>query len=150
MSKPVLALTAAALFAASLTALPNIASATPVADALAIKNAAPTDIEAARWGGGWGGRGWGGRGWGWGVGAGLLGGAIIGGALAAPYYYGYGPYYPPAYYGPGPYGPQPAYGAPAYGGPPGDAAAYCMRRYHSYDPSTGTFLGNDGARHPCP
>ncbi|ABE64521.1 hypothetical protein Nham_3811 [Nitrobacter hamburgensis X14] len=27
--------------------------------------------------------------------------------------------------------------------------AACGRRYRSYDPSSGTFLGNDGARHPC-
>lgn len=103
---------------------------------------------------------WRGRGWGWGVGAGLLGGAIIGGALAAPYYYGGpgpyygygpGPYYPA--YGPGPYGP--GYGpgpyGPGYAGPrPGDAVAYCLQRYRSYDPRSGTFLGNDGYRHPCP
>jgi hypothetical protein len=28
--------------------------------------------------------------------------------------------------------------------------AYCMQRYRSYDPDSGTFLGNDGLRHPCP
>ena len=89
---------------------------------------------------------WRGRGWGWGPGpffGGLAAGAIIGGALAAPYYYG--PYYGPAYYPPPGYAP-----APAYGPPPGDAVAYCMRRYRSYDPNSGTFLGNDGYRHPCP
>jgi hypothetical protein len=132
-------LTAAALVAASLASLPNIASATPVADALAIKNAAPTDIEAVRWG------------WGWGFGAGFLGGAVLGGALARPYYY-----YPPAYYyGYPAYYPAPAYAPPppAYydpGPPAGDAYAYCAHRYRSYDPATGTFLGNDGLRHPCP
>ena len=26
---------------------------------------------------------------------------------------------------------------------------HCGRRYRSYDPSSGTFLGKDGARHPC-
>jgi len=25
-----------------------------------------------------------------------------------------------------------------------------MQRYRSYDPNSGTFLGNDGNRHPCP
>jgi BA14K-like protein len=25
----------------------------------------------------------------------------------------------------------------------------CAQRYHSYDPSSGTFLGNDGRRHAC-
>ena len=31
-----------------------------------------------------------------------------------------------------------------------DAVAYCTQRYRSYDPSSGTYLGNDGQRHPCP
>src|SRR5450756_1613224 len=71
-------LAAAALFAMSMVPFANNASAMP-ADALALKNAAPTDIETVRW------RGRGGRGWGPGIAAGLLGGAIIGGLLAAPY-----------------------------------------------------------------
>lgn len=136
MSKRMLSPSVAAMVVAGVAAGANIASAMPVADALAIKNAAPAGVEAVRWGG----RGWGRRGVGLGLGAGLLGGAIIGGALAAPYYYG-APYYPPAYYGPG------YYPAPAYGG---DGAAYCARRYRSYDPASGTFLGLDGVRHSCP
>jgi BA14K-like protein len=28
-------------------------------------------------------------------------------------------------------------------------SANCARRYRSYDPASGTFVGNDGARHPC-
>src|SRR5215831_14860561 len=124
----------AAIVAASFAAVSNVASATPFADPLAIKNASGTDIETV-----WG------RGFGWGFGAGLLGGAIIGGALAAPYYhpyyYGAPYYYPPAAYGPG------YYPAPGYGG---DTAGYCASRYRSYDPTTGTFLGYDGLRHPCP
>ena len=90
----------------------------------------------------WRGRGWGGRGWGWGgVGAGIAAGALIGGAIAAnsyPYGYGYGPGYYPA----------PGYVvAPA---PGGDAVAYCMQRYRSYDPRSGTYLNYDGNRYPCP
>jgi len=27
--------------------------------------------------------------------------------------------------------------------------SYCARRYRSYDPASGTFLGNDGVRHRC-
>ena len=44
------------------------------------------------------------------------------------------------------------YGPPrvAYGPPPGDAVAYCMQQYRSYDPRSGTYLGYDGFRHPCP
>ena len=83
-----------------------------------------------------------GRGWGWGA-AGFGTGLLLGGALASPYYYR--PYYygPPAYYAP-----PPAYYSPSpYAG---DAVAYCSRRYRSYDPASGTFLGYDGVRHPCP
>jgi hypothetical protein len=65
----------------------------------------------------------------------VLGGAIIGGMLANPYYYGPGPYYP----------------APGYVVPlPGNAVAYCLQRFKSYDPGSGTYLGYDGYRHPCP
>lgn len=27
---------------------------------------------------------------------------------------------------------------------------YCSQRYKSYDPSSGTYMGYDGVRHPCP
>ena len=137
MFKIVLTATAIALLAASV--LP--AAAAPVRDPLALTKAAPQLTDQVRWrgGGGWGWRGGGWRGgWGWGPAAGFATGALIGGALARPYYgypygYGYGYGYP-AYYGYG-YPPQ-AYAAPGYGG---DAVAYCMRRYRSYDPRTGTF-----------
>jgi hypothetical protein len=52
---------------------------------------------------------------------GLATGAIIGGAIAQ------------------------SQAAPAYGG-----NAYCAQRYRSYDPASGTYLGYDGLRHPCP
>ena len=44
---------------------------------------------------------------------------------------------------------------PVYAPPPpqpvaNDAVAYCMQRYRSYDPRTGTFMGFDGIRRPCP
>lgn len=32
----------------------------------------------------------------------------------------------------------------------GDAEAYCSQRFRSYDPRSGTYLGNDGDRHSCP
>ena len=47
-------------------------------------------------------------------------------------------------------------GGPAYAAPPpprpvaSDAVAYCMQRYRSYDPASGTYMGNDGIRRPCP
>ncbi|SRR5579871_729313 len=28
--------------------------------------------------------------------------------------------------------------------------SYCAQRYRSYDPASGTFMGYDGRRHPCP
>ena len=123
------------------------ASATPATHALALKSAAAGTIETVRWGG----RGWGGRGWGWGLG-GFAAGAIIGGALASPYYYG--GYYPYAYYPayPAPYPPPGYYGGPAgyVGSGGGGDVAYCQQRFKSYDPASGTYLGFDGARHPCP
>jgi hypothetical protein len=125
------------LIALSIATLPGVASSTPKIDGLAIKRAVPTDIEMVR------------GGYGWGVGAGFLGGALLGGALAAPYYYQPGPYYPGPYYYPRAYYyPEPGY----YGGGPrsGDPTAYCLQRFRSYDPRSGTYLGYDGFRHPCP
>jgi BA14K-like protein len=55
-------------------------------------------------------------------------------------YYGYDN----GYYDDGDYG-----AAYAYEGGD-DGVAYCMQRYRSYDPGSGTFLGYDGFRHPCP
>jgi hypothetical protein len=79
------------------------------------------------------------RGGGAAVGAGIVAGALLGAGIAASRpYYGPGPYYAPGYY----YAPPPV----AYG----DPVAYCMRRYRSYDPGSGTYLGYDGYRHPCP
>jgi BA14K-like protein len=139
-------LAAAAVLATGVASYAGGAAALPIADAPALKNAAPAQVEAVRWYG---------RGWGWGAPlAGFAAGAIIGGAIAggAPYYYGPGPYYygPPAYYGPG-YAPPPGYyGAPAAAPAGGNAAAYCAQRFKSYDPASGTYLGFDGQRHPCP
>jgi hypothetical protein len=72
---------------------------------------------------------------------------VIGGAIASSAY-------GPGYYGPGYY--DGGYGyyddsAPVVveAAPDGDAS-YCAQRYKSYDPSSGTFLGYDGLRHPCP
>jgi hypothetical protein len=46
--------------------------------------------------------------------------------------------------------PPPPPPAVAYGPPPDDAVAWCMQRYRSYDPRSGTFMGLDGIRRPCP
>ncbi|MDF2972009.1 MAG: hypothetical protein K0R61_2459 [Microvirga sp.] len=59
---------------------------------------------------------------------GLAAGALIGGAIAS----------------------QQAQAVPVPVAPADDAVAYCMQRFRSYDPSSGTYLGFDGMRHPCP
>jgi hypothetical protein len=70
---------------------------------------------------------------------------VIGGALASSSYGYYGPSY--GYYDDGYYDD----GAVAVAPPAGDdSVAYCMQRYKSYDPASGTYLGYDGRRHPCP
>jgi hypothetical protein len=103
--------------------------------------------------GGWRGYGWRGGYRGAAIGAGIAG-LAIGGAIAsqaAPYYYG-GGYYPGYYYGPAPgyyYGTAPGY---SYSGGTAvaDSDAYCRRHYRSYDPTSRTYLNNDGRRYPCP
>jgi len=139
-------LSATFLIATSLASVSSLAMAAPVTNGSAIRNATPSTVETVRWG--------------WGApAAAFVAGGLIGGALAAPYYspyyYGYGPYYgaPYAYY-PGPYYPgpyaaaPPAPAAPAYSSE--SSEDYCAQRFRSYDPSTGTYLGYDGQRHPCP
>jgi len=77
---------------------------------------------------------------------GLAAGAIIGGVIASPgygYYYGGPAYYDDQYYDDGA-----VVVAPAPAGD--DAVAYCMQTYRSYDLQSGTYLGYDGSRHPCP
>ena len=131
---------AAALLAISGASFANIALAMPVAKAVASEPMNLAATQTVQWrGGGWRGGGW--RGGGWGFGPGFVGGAIAGGLLAAPYY-SPGPYY--SY--PGAYYPAPGYDGP----PPRNAVAYCLRRFKSYDPRSGTYLGYDGFRHPCP
>jgi len=119
-----------AFLASSLIAASSVAGAAPIGQPRALAQAAPTATQMVYWRGGWG--------WGAPIAGGLLAGAIIGGALAAA---PYGPGYYPGYYYPPPV---------AYGPPPGDGVAYCMQRFKSYDPNSGTYLGYDGARHPCP
>ncbi|WP_035703844.1 BA14K family protein, partial [Bradyrhizobium genomosp. I (2014)] len=58
---------------------------------------------------------------------------------------GYGYYDDPYYYG---YYDEPTVAVVQDGG--GDSAAYCAQRFKSYDPASGTYLGYDGQRHPCP
>jgi BA14K-like protein len=88
---------------------------------------------------------------------GAVAGAVIGGAIASQGYYGNQGYYggPGYYYGDAP---APAYydnqyyddSATVAAAPEGDDVAYCIQRFRSYDPQSGTYLGNDGYRHACP
>jgi len=66
--------------------------------------------------------------------------------------FGFGPgYYDYGYYDYGyPYYDDYAYGDDYVAVGPGGDAASCAQRFRSYDPSTGTYLGYDGIRHPCP
>ena len=134
MSKSIGVFASAALLASVTAGVMAPATAAPIGQPAAMARPTSNLMEQVYWRG---------RGWGWGGGAfvgGLAAGALIGGAIAAPYYYG-----SPYYYGPR-YAPVPAYAPP----PEDDGVAYCMQRYRSYDPNTGTFLGNDGRRHSCP
>ena len=106
------------------------------------------------------------RGDGFAVGA-AAAGVATGAAIAAG---GYDPYYGDNYaYDSGYYGDSYAYDtgttfaagiplvafdqpAPVVEGPVavGGDASYCAQRYRSWDPASGTYLGFDGLRHPCP
>jgi hypothetical protein len=159
MNLPTKAL-AVALLAATSSWGAGAAGAAPLGStSLTLQDASTPAVQTVAWRGGFGRGGWGGgwrggHGGGWGgPAAGLAAGAIIGGAVAAsqpwygydysPGYYGYG--YDPGYYS---YGYAPGgYAAPA---PGGDDVAYCEQRFRSYDPASGTYLGFDGLRHPCP
>jgi hypothetical protein len=86
---------------------------------------------------------------------GAVAGAIVGGAIASQGYYGQGYYGGPGYYAQAPGYYDDSYAedgvvavAPAPGGD--DSVGYCMQTYRSYDARSGTYLGNDGFRHPCP
>ncbi|MGB8401853.1 BA14K family protein [Bradyrhizobium sp.] len=107
--------------------------AAPMTSPLMLRNAVVPSVETVRYR-----HRHGGAAVGLGIAGALIGGAIIG-ATQQPYgYYGY----PSGYYGP-------AYVVPApYIG--GDAVAYCVQRFRSYDPYSGTYVGYDGLRHPCP
>ncbi|GLR88216.1 BA14K family protein [Bradyrhizobium iriomotense] len=101
--------------------------------------------------GNWNGGNWHGGGWrhrGGGFWPGVAAGVAIGG-LGSYAYYGGGPYYDDSYYNDDYYYDQ-GPGVAVVPDTGGDSAAYCAQRYRSYDPASGTYLGYDGLRHPCP
>lgn len=79
---------------------------------------------------------------------GFAAGTLFGNATARPRYYAPAPVYvapppPPAVV----YQPVPVYYAPAPWTP--EWYAYCGRKFGSFDPQSGTYLGYDGYRHMC-
>lgn len=145
----------AALLVSAAPWLSAPAAAGPLSSPLPLANVAAPLVDTVQYRQGWRGGyrgvyrgGYRGRGYG-GAAIGLgVAGAIIGGAIIASQPYGYGPGYA--------YGSGPVYGPgydPGYVVSPDDGrgeVAYCMQRYRSYDPRSGTFLGFDGLRHLCP
>lgn len=112
----------------------------PLAAVLALSLATTVVVaapaSAQHWRDGWHGYhhhgGWG-RGWGPGLGFGV--GVGIGAGLANSYAY------------------QPGYYVEDDPGVVVDSSqddTYCSAKYRSYDPGSGTYLGYDGQRHPCP
>lgn len=149
---------AAGLALAGAAMIAPAATAAPLGHPQSFGNAAVDGhVENVRWRGGgghWhGGRGhWGGpprggyyghRGWGAApfIG-GLAAGAIVGGALAPRVYAPFPGTYVDNYA-------DETYADDNYAGS-GDADGYCAQRFRSYDPRSGTYLGYDGQRHPCP
>jgi hypothetical protein len=133
---------AVAVMAAAAPWLVAPAAAAPTSSPLALHSAVGSSVEVVQYRRGFR-RGYRGRGFG-GVGVGLgIAGAIVGGAIIASQprgYYGYGGYdpgYDQGYVAVSPYA--------------GDGeVAYCQQRFRSYDLRSGTYLGFDGQRHPCP
>jgi hypothetical protein len=145
------------------------AAATPLAAPSAVQNAVTPAVETVQWR-------WRRGAWAPLAGAAIVGGAIA----ASRYYNYYDNYYGDYAYAPGyrygnysgDYAYSPgyrysygnSYGDYAYSpgyrsswGPSytyessgGDDVAYCRQRFRSYDPASGTYLGYDGQRHPCP
>lgn len=109
------------------------------------RNFAATGGQWNGGGGNWHGGGWHRHGGFW---PGVAAGAAIG-ALGSSYaYYGDGPYYGDGYDDNSYYDDSPTVAVVPDSG--GDSSAYCAQRYRSYDPASGTYLGYDGLRHPCP
>ena len=74
-----------------------------------------------------------------GIGAGIVGGLLLGEVLGNRYYRDRNDYY------------DDQYDDEVYIRSNDDQeVSYCLRRFRSYDPNSGTYLGYDGYRHPCP
>jgi hypothetical protein len=80
---------------------------------------------------------------------GVAAGAVVGAGLGSYAYYGDPYYYDNTYYDNGYYDDGATVAVVPVPTEGGDAS-YCAQRYRSYDPASGTYLGYDGQRHPCP
>jgi hypothetical protein len=131
---------ASAVLAASAALCAAAAGAAPITAPSSLQNASAPSVQTVQWLGDWN----------WGRPAGTYGYdgyAYPGYGYPAAPGYGYAtvPGYAPGYV--------PAPVAPGYAtGYQAGAAdvAFCMRRYRSYDPSSGTYIGRDRLRHSCP
>jgi hypothetical protein len=118
---------AAALLAAAPSWFAGSADAAPLAAPLSLQDAASPAVQTVQWRGGY------------------SAAPVVGSGYGAGYY-GYG--YDPGYYS---YGYDPGYNSYGYDYGYADRdVTYCEQRYRSYDPASGTYLGYDGLRHPCP
>jgi hypothetical protein len=162
MSSKLLTVAALAAGAASLAAP---AGAAPITASSSLRAAAAPLVESVQWR--WR-RGW----WAPGVAAGVVAGAAIASQSWDGYYndYAYAPgySYSPGYIYSGSSGyvysnapgdsysnspgsnPYNAYAYSPGSSSSGNSVAYCQQRFRSYDPASGTYMGYDGQRHPCP
>lgn len=117
-----------ALFAGSVALTFSVPATSAPLMAQSGMSTGPSSIETVQYyRRGYYGHGYYGPGYGGGAGAligGLAAGAIVGGAIAA--------------------------GQANAAAAAQQNAAYCAQRFRSYDPASGTYLGTDGYRHPCP
>ena len=168
-------LLAVAALAAGAGSFAAPAGAAPITAPTSLKNAAAPQVEAVQWRRGWapgvvagaivGGAVAATQPWNYGY----YGGPYDAYAYDPGYGYAPGYGYDPGYsygptysYGPGAayaYAHGPSYSAapgPSYSAAPGPSYSaggddsYCRQRFRSYDPASGTYLGYDGLRHPCP
>jgi hypothetical protein len=155
---------AAALMTAAAPWLALPAMAAPMSSSLELQGAAAPSVETVQYRRNWRGGYYpdAGVGLGLGIAGAIVGGAIVGATQPYGYngYYNNG-YYNNGYYNNGYYNNGYSYGGydPGYASAPGyqqgyvaggNAVGYCQQRFRSYDPASGTYLGFDGLRHPCP
>ena len=136
---------AAALLTASVPWLVAPAAAAPISSPTGLQNVVAPLVETVQYRRHYRGNRHGGAALGIAAGA-IIGGAIIAATRPHSYHYGYSDYDPGYVY-------SPSYdqGYVAVSPYAGDnEVAYCQQRYRSYDPASGTYLGFDGMRYPCP